>query len=209
MFINPSTSQPQGSGCDVQVAGCEVSESWQMGLYSPAGKGKAVWGSSSPCSWALPYASLPLLPSVWLQCFIYRNLQEPRLFISAAEPSSHCRHRHTRRQRSIVTISCCWKHEEQLNRLHGIQSPQVMLNLQFPMLNWCGNTQSCFHLHSEVLKLEWKGPGNSGSLVLWSFCPRPSAEGVPLQTSLGTTLRTQSKSNPARQTHLCIRGSVP
>lgn len=39
--------------------------------------------------------------------------------------------------------------------------------------------------------------------------PRPSAEGVPLQTSLGRILRTQSKNNYARQTHVCVCGSVP
>lgn len=32
MFMNPSASQPQGSGCDVQVAGNEVSDSWKTGL---------------------------------------------------------------------------------------------------------------------------------------------------------------------------------
>lgn len=50
------------------------------------------------------------------------------------------------------------------NRLHWVQSSQMMLNLRFPVLNHHGNTQSCFHLHS--LKVEWKGTGNSGSLVI-------------------------------------------
>lgn len=52
-----------------------------------------------------------------------------------------------------------------------------MLNLKFQMLNQHRNIQFsfrfCLHLHSENLHLVWREPGNSGSLVLWSYVCEP------------------------------------
>lgn len=191
MFINPSTSQPQGSGCDVQVAGSEVPESWKMGLYSPAGKGRTVWGSNSPCSWALPYASLPFFPL--LGCSVSftgtcRSQGCSSLPLSLPPTAGTATHVGKGPLLPSATVG------SMKNRLHWMQSSQVMLNLQFPMLNHHGNTQCVFICTVRVWS--WNGKGQVILVVLCSVTaagPRPSAEGVPLQTSLGSTLRTQNK----------------